>query len=135
MASSSPLFASNNIPLFFPLLREPFVARLQPCIADDPYLALHLCHRPIDTRCNVAPGWRAHRAADDSFGNHPRHPLPLNTILERLIEANVNWLTEGGASDWDVLHLYSQLLNFHHYRSHYVAAVAVEDEDGNDMLR
>mgnify|MGYP006198499941 CR=1 FL=1 len=126
MASSSPLFTSNNIPLFSPLLWEPFVARLQPHVADDPYLALHLRHRPTDPRRNVAPRWRARRAVDDSFGNHPRHPLPLNTILERLIEANVNWLTEGGASAWDVLHLYSQLLNFCHYQSHHVAVVAVK---------
>ena len=100
MASSSPLFAFNNIPLFSPLLWEPFIAHLQPR------------HRTIDPRRNVAPRWRARRAVVDSFGNHPRHPLPPNAILERLIEANVNWLTEGGASAWDMLHLYSQLMNF-----------------------
>ena len=37
-------------------------------------------------------------------------------------------------SAWDVLHLYSELLNIRHYQSHHVAAVAVEDEDGNDIL-
>jgi hypothetical protein len=107
MASNIPLFASNNIPLFSPLLW------VQPPIADDSYLALHLRHRPIDPCCNIVPCWQACCAVDDSFGNHhPPHPLLPNTILERLIEAYVNWLTEEGASAWDVLHLYSQLLNF-----------------------
>ena len=48
---------------------------------------------------------------DDSFRNHPQHPLPPDAILERLDEAYINWLAYGSASAWDVLHLYPQLLN------------------------
>ena len=35
----------------------------------------------------------------------------------------------------DVLHLYPQLLNSRDDRSHHVATVTVEDEEGNDMVR
>jgi hypothetical protein len=67
---------------------------------------------------------------DDSFSNHPRQPLPPDTILERLIEANIDQLAEGSASARDVLHLNPQLLNSCHYQSHHMAMVAVKDEEG-----
>jgi hypothetical protein len=47
---------------------------------------------------------------DNSFGNHPRHPLPLDMIFEWLIKANINRLAERSASAWDMFHLYSQFL-------------------------
>ena len=118
-----------------PLLLEPFVARLRPRVADDPHLLLHLRHRPIDPTRNVASCWQARCPMNYSFGNHPRHPLPPDTIFEWLVKANIDRLAEGSTSAWDVLHLYSQLLNSCDYRSHHVATVAVKDEEGNDVIR
>ncbi len=50
-------------------------------------------------------------------------------VLERLIEANVNMLTKGSASSWDVLDLYPKLLDLLNYQSHHVASVAVKGEE------
>ncbi len=56
-------------------------------------------------------------------------------IFEWLIKANIDWLVEGSASAWEMLHLYPQLLNSCDYQSHHVATVAVKDEKGNDVIR
>ena len=57
-----------------------------------------------------------------------------DTIFEWLIKANIDWLAEGSTSTWDVLYLDSQLLNPRHHQRHHVAAVAVKDEEGNDVI-
>jgi hypothetical protein len=66
---------------------------------------------------------------------HDVHSLP-KAVLEWLIKADVNGLTEEGASSWDVLDLHPKLLlDLLNYRCHHVASVAVEDEDRDDVFR
>jgi hypothetical protein len=64
---------------------------------------------------------------DDGLPQHPIVPNPTDMILERLVEANINRLAEGGAAAGDVLHLHPELLNPLHDRAHHVTAIAVED--------
>ncbi len=49
--------------------------------------------------------------------------------------SNVNGLTKGGASSWDVLYLHPELLYPLNYQSHHVALVAVKDEGWDDVIR
>jgi hypothetical protein len=56
-------------------------------------------------------------------------------VLERLFEANVNGLTKGGASFWDVLDLHPKLLDLLNYQSHHVALIAVKDEEWDAVIR
>jgi hypothetical protein len=53
---------------------------------------------------------------DDAFVDHPPHSLSLHAILERLIEADVDELSEGGASSRDVYHLGGKLVDLLDYR-------------------
>jgi hypothetical protein len=46
---------------------------------------------------------------NDALGNHPRCPQPPKAVLEWLIKADVDGLTEGGAFSWDVLDLHPKL--------------------------
>jgi hypothetical protein len=59
----------------------------------------------------------------------------VKAVLEWHIKADVDGLTEGGASSGDVLHLHSKLLDLVNYQCHHVALVAVEDEDRDDVFR
>ncbi len=71
---------------------------------------------------------------DNAFKNHPCYPQLPEVVLERLIKANVNGLTKGGASSWDVLYLHPKLLYPLNYQSHHVALVADEDEEWDDII-
>ncbi len=72
---------------------------------------------------------------NDALGNHPRCPQPQKAVLEWLIKSDVDGLTDGGASSWDVLDLHPKLLDILNYRCHHVASVAVKDEDRDDVFR
>ena len=72
---------------------------------------------------------------DNAFGNNSQCPQPPKAVLEQLIKANVNGLTEGGASSWDALDLHPKLLDLLNYQCHHVVLVAVKVEVRDDVIR
>ncbi len=101
----------------------------------DPLHPLHLHHRVINPCHDIStPHRRACCAMDDAFGNYPRQPLPPDLILKWLVKADVYGLAEGGATAGNIPHFDPQLLNSCNYQCHHVVSVAIEDQEGNDVL-
>ena len=95
---------------------KPLIPRFQPRVPHNSALCTYFRHRLINPRCNIQPCWSTHCAISNALGSHLLYPQPPNVVFEWLIKADVDELTKGGASSWDVLDLHPKLLDLLNYQ-------------------